>query len=259
MTGRESWRGRIARGGASPLRAVGPRVRWLGRPHVAGAGRISIGADFVLCSRPVQSHLVALPGARIDIGDAVYIGHGAALSAQCRIAIGRDTRIGPFVVIMDGDFHRAGSRDEPGDVAPIEIGDDVRIEDRVTILRGARIGAGARIRSGSMVSGTVPPAATVGGVPARAGAPAGAAPASGVPELVAEVLGLAATPREGDGPRTIPQWDSLGTLRLLLAIEEAYRISVPEDELQRTTSVGALEQMVARRLQSPAPGGAGLV
>jgi acetyltransferase-like isoleucine patch superfamily enzyme len=130
-------------------------------------GSIEIGADFWLGSRPATSHIVALAGARILIGDKVAIAYGAAITAVHCIEIGDGTQIGPFVVVMDSDFHRVGNRDDAGEVAPVTIGRNVRIGARVTILRGSKIGDNAIVRSGSTVQGVVRPGSMVTGVPAK--------------------------------------------------------------------------------------------
>ena len=130
-------------------------------------GVIEIGSNFRLGSRPSASHIVAIRGARIVIGDSVAIAYGAAVTAIRSIEIGDGTQIGPFVVIMDSDFHRVGNRDDGGDVAPVVIGRNVRIGARVTILRGTTIGDNASIRSGSTVQGVVRAGSTVAGVPAK--------------------------------------------------------------------------------------------
>jgi len=215
-----------------------------GRPHLVNLGRMAFGDQFFLSSQPVQSHLVAMRGALIDIGDRVSISYGAALSAQAAIRVGSDTIIGPFAVIVDSDFHRPGNRDAAGDVAPIRIGAGVIIGARVTILRSADIGDGARILAGSMVSGVVAAGATVGGVPARVIGDAAFADSIDVPELIRSVLGLGERPGSTAGPKDIPEWDSLGTLRLLLAIEDAYGITVREEEVQAAKTVAALSAIV---------------
>lgn len=126
-----------------------------------------IGAGFWLGSRPAPSHLIALTGARLVIGDRVAIAYGAAITAMRAIEIGSDTQIGPFVVIMDSDFHRVGNREDSGEVSPVIIGSNVRIGPRVTILRGTRISDNAVIQGGSTVQGTVRAGAVVAGVPAK--------------------------------------------------------------------------------------------
>lgn len=50
---------------------------------------------------------------------------------------------------------------------PVEIGNDVWIGARATIMDGVKIGTGAIIASGAVVTKDVPPYAIVGGVPAK--------------------------------------------------------------------------------------------
>lgn len=223
---------------------VGSGLQLLGRPHLVNGGAVVIGKRFFMVSRPTQSHIIAMPGGLVEIGDEVSISYGAAITAQCAIHIGSNTQIGPFAVIMDSDFHRPGDRDAAGDVAPINIGADVVVGARVTILRGADIGQGARIMSGSMVSGNVPIGAVVGGVPARPLNGAASADSPDIAELTKNVLGLAVRPELTLGPNEIPEWDSLGTLRLLLAIEETYGVTVREEEVHSAKTVAALADLV---------------
>src|ERR1044072_5174227 len=89
---------------------VGQRVSVLGRPHVVNGGTLSVGDGTVLSSSPVQSHFEVGSGGVLSLGKNVTVSYGAAISAEREIRIGDDTRIGPFVVIMDSDFHRVGDR-----------------------------------------------------------------------------------------------------------------------------------------------------
>jgi acetyltransferase-like isoleucine patch superfamily enzyme len=219
---------------------VGTGARLNRRPYLPNQGRISIGDDFLLSSQPVQSHIEVLPGALIDIGDRVFISYGAAISAQREIRIGNDVKIGPFVVIMDSDFHRPGNRDASGDVAPVRIGANVIIGARVTILRGADIGEGARVTSGSTVSGMVPSGVTVRGVPALVVSEGDGADLPDVPKLLRSVLGLARRPDPGVELNDIPEWDDSGIRRLVLAVKDAYRITLREQDLHAIQTVAAL-------------------
>jgi acetyltransferase-like isoleucine patch superfamily enzyme len=222
---------------------VGSDPVLIGRPHIDNSGRIQIGDEFSFASRPAPSHLVAMRDASLQIGDRVTISYGAAISSQLSVIIGDDTRIGPFVVIMDSDFHVAGDRSALAQPAPVRIGARVQIGSRVTILRGTEIGDAARVESGSVVSGSVPAGARVGGVPARSVAEASEGLAD-LPRLVARVLGLAHAPDVHHGPAEIPEWDSLGTLKLLLAIEDAFRVSVREEEMAKVRSIADLYRIV---------------
>jgi len=227
---------------------VGEGVRLAGRPHLMNGGQLTFGDRLALSSQPVQSHIYVMPGGVVDIGHDVTISYGAAISAQREVRIGEGTRIGPFAVIMDADFHRPGNRDVAGEVAPVRIGAGVIIGTRVTILRGATIGDRARILSGSMVAGTVAGGSTVAGVPARSVDDGDGADMPDMGNLVKRVLGLAERPHEDQGPGEIAQWDSLGTLRLLLAIEDSYGISVSADEIMSARTVAALSGIAQRAL-----------
>jgi hypothetical protein len=67
-----------------------------------------------------------------------------------------------------------------------------------------------------------------------------------VAEVIMRTFGLASAPAPGDGPSQIPQWDSLGTLSLLLALEEAFGITLNEDEMVRVATVADLTGIVDR-------------
>jgi acetyltransferase-like isoleucine patch superfamily enzyme/acyl carrier protein len=220
----------------------------MGRPYISNDGEITIGNDFHFTSRPAKSHLVSSGGAKIIIGDQVRISYGAAISAWREVTIGDDTRIGPFVVIMDSDFHVVGDRDRPAEPEPVHIGHRVTIGARVTILPGSAIGDGATIASGSVVSGQIPKGATVAGVPARAATNGTEKQATGLADLVMRVLGLSAPPAPSDGPNEIPQWDSLGSLKLLLALEDAYHLILGEEDMKAARSVGKLAEIVEAAL-----------
>jgi acetyltransferase-like isoleucine patch superfamily enzyme len=227
--------------------SVGQRTVLAGRPHVTNDGQILIGEDSYLGSRPVQSHMIAMPDARITIGDRVSISYGAAISAMRAIQIGDDTKIGPFCVIMDNDFHKVGDRDSPGGVAPVKIGRNVTIGARVTILRGARIGDGACVQSGSTVSGVIANGAVVAGVPARAMGknPARKADSTTV-AVIMGVFGIATLPDPLDGPGQIPAWTSIGAVRLLLAMESAFGVTLPEDQMLTAKNVGDVVRLVTQ-------------
>jgi len=229
---------------------IGAGAVVFGRPYVSNEGTIEIGKRFRLVSRPAVSHLVAMNGGSIRIGDRVLIECGASISCHLEIRVGDDVRIGSYVVIMDSDIHVVGDRGAHAIPQAVSIGRGVVIEHRVTILRGSRIGDGARVASGSVVSGDVPEGVVVAGVPATPlGTSTGNAEARlNVPELVQRVFGLSRPPGRMDGPDTIPQWDSLGALKLLLAIERNLGASLDDAEMRSVRSLARLEEIVSARL-----------
>jgi acetyltransferase-like isoleucine patch superfamily enzyme len=107
------------------------------------------------------------------IGDDVFIGPYAVMSANgVRVSIGDDTVIGPQFCLMAGDhnFDLPGVpyRDAPlGRNEPIQIGRNVWIGARVTVLKGISIGDASVIGAGAVVTKDVPAFAVMTGTPAR--------------------------------------------------------------------------------------------
>src|SRR5258706_9614445 len=137
---------------------VGEEPDLRGRPTIEiYGGHIRIGDRFRLTSRPVASHLAAGPQGVLEIGDDVLIAHGAAIAAFQRVEIGDGTMIGPFVIIMDTNFHGSpGGQTLQHDTRPVIIGKRCRIGSRVTITKGASIGDDVEILAGGVVSLSVP-------------------------------------------------------------------------------------------------------
>lgn len=220
-----------------------------GRPYIVNWGQLLIGDDFQLHSRPAQSHLVVVPGGSIQIGHRVSISYGAAIYSQIDVRIANDARLGPFTVIMDHDFHAVGNLHATGRSAPVAVGRGVVIGSRVTILRGSDIGDGAIVRNGSVVSGRVAEGAVVGGVPARSISERPQGEDYEVATIVMRVFRLSSLPDLLEGPAEIPQWNSLGALNLLLALEEAFGIELRYEDVAAARSVDGLTEAVefARR------------
>ena len=230
---------------------VGARPRVVGAPFVRNRGRLEIGDDFVLWSSPIPSHVDVARGAHVVIGHDVVIGSGAGIACASEIRVGDGVRIGRRVLLMDSDYHAAGAMKDADEPAPIVIEPGARLDDRVIVLKGARVGAGAHVTEGSVVSGVVQPNARVSGVPARVRAD-GEIVSGDLEERVAAIV--AATfelPRvdASDGPSTIARWDSLGALHLALALEDSLGVRLDDDALASATSVAALVDLARSAVQ----------
>ncbi|MDD5168762.1 MAG: acyltransferase [Syntrophales bacterium] len=112
----------------------------------------------------------------ISVGDDVFIGSGANLSApESSITIGNKVMFGPNVTIMGGD-HNTGEigrfmydveeKNLDNDL-PVVIDDDVWIGTGAILLKGVHVGRGSIIAAGALVIRDVPPYSIVGGVPAK--------------------------------------------------------------------------------------------
>jgi acetyltransferase-like isoleucine patch superfamily enzyme/acyl carrier protein len=230
---------------------IGDRISLDGTPDIHNLGFISIGSGVGIKSSPTVSHLITSPAGSLRIQDEVRIGHGASISASSSITIEKGAQIGPFAIVIDTDFHEVGEHDSSGAAAPITIGCGAVLGARVTVLRGSSIGAGARVQAGSVVSGPVPAGARVSGVPAREHRDAPTRePTSLVVTLphilrvVAETFALRYTPEPNRTPESIEGWDSLGTLNLLLSLEEAFEVNLSGEELYRLRTVGELLEVI---------------
>jgi len=146
---------------------VGPGARVDGRTRVRNLGRIELGERVSFISRWAPVALSAGPQGVLTIGDGCSINYGTLLSAAKRVQLGRGVMIGNYCVISDTIV--PGSGEPP---QPIEIGDDVWLAIRVTVMPGSKIGAGAVISAGSVVDGEIPPGVLAAGVPARVLRPA---------------------------------------------------------------------------------------
>jgi acetyltransferase-like isoleucine patch superfamily enzyme/acyl carrier protein len=226
---------------------VGTRARVLGRPHVINSGELLIGDDFELRSQPTVSHLIVGDGASLRIGNQVRISAGAAVSCLGKIEIEDDVSIGAFCMLMDSDFHVAGDATKQPEARTITIQRGARVGHRVVVLPGSRIGAGAIVLPGSVVAGEVPPGATVTGNPARLASAESEAPGEDLPSLIPHIvqraLGISRTPALDEARERIQEWDSLGTLRLILELEDRFQITLSEDDVN---AVRTIRDLVAR-------------
>lgn len=140
---------------------------------IAGRGSVAIGKN-----SSIQSHGVletCSPSSEIEIGDFVSLGEYCHITSQCGVKIGDGTLTGRFVLISDNSHgHTDGSdlatpplQREVFSKGGINIGKNVWIGDKVSILQGVTIGKGAIIAANSVVTKSVPDFALVAGNPAR--------------------------------------------------------------------------------------------
>lgn len=213
--------------------AVGKNIQLTGQPTIYADGQMLIGNNVRIASRPVTSHLVAGDDGTLDIGNDVSIGCGAAIAAFQEVRIGDGTQIGPFVIIMDTNFHGApGNQSVQHDTRPVIIGKGCRIGSRVTIGRGAIIGDGAEILAGSVVSSSIPPGACAAGARARIIGKAfdinsrWDSVAAALPEMLMASLALPSPPDIDSNPLPAQLWTDDRVQDLLSAIEARFGVAL---------------------------------
>jgi len=135
-------------------------------PLITNDGRITIGRGLRTDCYFAPAKLHSAKGGHLEIGDYVYINSGAQLSALMHVRIGDEVRIAEDAYLCDSDFHRA-TPETPIKTAPIDVGRNVWIGRRATIMPGITIGEHSVVGTGAVVTKNVPPKCIVGGIPAR--------------------------------------------------------------------------------------------
>lgn len=146
---------------------VGKWVSVNGIPKINIRGKLVIHDQVRIWSNIVRARLFVRKGAYLEIGSNSRI-NGCHISASEKIIIGKNVRIGQYVLIMDNDFHQVADHFADGKKGAIIIEDDVWIAAKATILKGVHIGQGAVVAAGAVVTKNVEPYTLVAGVPARA-------------------------------------------------------------------------------------------
>lgn len=123
-----------------------------------------------------------LIGTAIRIRPGAYLNYGVLVDALAApVEIGREAHLGQRVVLVTGSHRIGGPHRRAGEnvVAPIRIGDGAWIGAGAVVLPGVEVGEGAVIGAQALVTADVPPHTVYGGVPARAlrSLPPGVAPA----------------------------------------------------------------------------------
>lgn len=104
------------------------------------------------------------PESTIRIGDNSFLNRRTEVMCRKSVTIGKNCAISWDVVITDTDYHSIDGRET---TKPVEIGDNVWIGSRSTILKGVKIGNGAVVAANSVVTKDVPAGALVAGNPAK--------------------------------------------------------------------------------------------
>ena len=107
------------------VNVVGSGVRTLHKPNIKNHGFMSIGHNTLLRSINVPVELATDPGARLDIGPDCFINYGVSIGCTKAITLGARCRIGPYVMIVDTNFHDLYDRNLRPEPEPVVLEDDV--------------------------------------------------------------------------------------------------------------------------------------
>lgn len=155
------------------LGLVHPGLKVGGFAEIGGRCRVLVerGGRVVLRDRVTIGDGVTLgatTGALLELGERSVVGQYCTIAARDRIVIGPRTMIAEHVSIRDHD-HDPDLPPTTGAalIDPVQIGCDVWIAAKATVVRGTTIGDRAVIAANSVVTSDVEADCVVGGVPAR--------------------------------------------------------------------------------------------
>jgi len=139
-----------------------------------GLGELCLGDNSSIgaYSRLIVSTTYSNLGKYISVGSNVAIGEFSYIGGAGGVDIGKDTIAGQYLSIHP-ENHRFECKDtliRSQGVARkgVEIGENVWIGSKVTILDGVKVGAGSIICAGAVVTeGNYPPEVLIGGCPAK--------------------------------------------------------------------------------------------
>ncbi|MDJ0002921.1 acyltransferase [Rhodococcus fascians] len=128
-------------------------------------GDFTIGRNFSTRTLSTRPSIVVSPGAKLDIGDKVFLNQGVTIWASKSISIGNRVLIGDLACLYDTNAHEV----VPGEgikVAAVVIEDDVWIGRDALILPGVTLGRGCVVAAKSVVTKSFPSGTVVAGSPA---------------------------------------------------------------------------------------------
>ena len=107
---------------------------------------------------------------RLKIADGVSIGRWNSIVCHDSIRIGKNTILGPNVLIYDHDHAFNGGNGvekKRFTTAPIEIGDNCWIGAGAVFLDGAVLGNGCVVAANAVLNKEYPPNSVIAGVPGK--------------------------------------------------------------------------------------------
>ena len=149
---------------------LAPGVKLHTPAYVSIGKNSSIMSHCIIETCPTEIHIPAL-----KIGDNVSLGEYSHITCADKVIIGNGVLTGRFVLITDNGHGKSTEKD--ADIAPlarkihsngpVNIGDNVWIGDKATILPNVTIGKGCIIAANAVVTKDIPEYSVVAGVPAK--------------------------------------------------------------------------------------------
>jgi acetyltransferase-like isoleucine patch superfamily enzyme len=129
-------------------------------------GEISGGHGLMIRDDQFPVQITVRRGARLYLGDNVFLNQGVNLLAAMSVTIGANTKIADLAAVRDTDTHSVTPSDDVK-MAPVIIGRNVWIGRSAIVMPGVTIGDHSVIAAGAIVTQDVPPHSVAAGVPAK--------------------------------------------------------------------------------------------
>ena len=266
----------------SKLKLMDSRI-CAGRAVIVGKDvefRLTDNAQVYLGEHTVISRYAFLflikPQPVLEVGAQVGIGRHCQIMVKDKVTIGDYTQIGTFVTIRDHLHEPFKDKDEAiiathSRIEPVTIGKNVWIGNYASIFPGVTIGDNVVVANYALVMSDVPAQTVVSGQPARAvklRSPDSSLDKKAPDQRWAEQkLGTSMTDKKDKlveifrlifpALNELPEedvlmlsmdafgdWNSLGQVNLLIAIEEEFGMKVPDEMALQLRSFPALEAFV---------------
>ena len=137
-----------------------------GYARIQNAGRLIIGDDFFLLSKPIPVSIIVRKSGTLTIGNHVGMNNGVNIGCELKITLGDEVKIGDLCTIIDSNYHQVDCRDDVK-TEEVIIGNNVWITRMCTILPGVTIGDNSVIGAGSVVVKDIPENVFAAGAPAK--------------------------------------------------------------------------------------------
>jgi acetyltransferase-like isoleucine patch superfamily enzyme len=130
--------------------------------------RLKIGNNVSILE---YTKIFANPGSDIEIGADTFISHHCEIASSERIVIGAKCALAAFCTVIDTDKDYTDIQTpmplRQAVTTPIELGENVWLAYKVTVLRGVSIGSGAVVGANAVVTKNIPAACLAAGIPAK--------------------------------------------------------------------------------------------
>lgn len=151
----------------SSVDKIGKLSRVHGRCRINNNGIIEIGNRFCAYGNPIPVLLTTEnKDSNLVIGNDVFLNYGVDIGCMKSITIGDRVKIGQYTTIIDSNYHMVDIDDDISG-EEINIGNNVWVGIKCTILSGVTIGENSVVASGSIVTKDVPKNVLVAGSPAK--------------------------------------------------------------------------------------------